>query len=210
MELYGMTRHETLQKRHDGERGLKTARIVKNIVSAAATVVWYAVWITSAVDYFGRVYATFNPKNVLVYVAAVAIAVLPFGLFKPQRIAEKPYEGKITAVRPVAEFKRTSRVSGYNVETRLDVEITDADGKRRTKRVRLRPGVKDYYAVGERVSVLPDVPYPVRQNEPAFGTENDRLVFCPHCGSFEPVRYTKCFECAAPLWNKRTAAEFGQ
>ena len=199
--------HEALMKKYRAEGRLVAERRTKCVLSVLGTIAWYTVWVWSALDYFSRDYATFNPKNVMMYAASLVILIIPFFLLRPQRVFERVWYGTVESIRTETEFRRRSRVSGDHVDAFLIMQMKDAADKQHKLKLRLRPGIRDYYVAGQAYSVLPDVRYPVRIEEPPLGTASDPVVFCPHCGSFEPYRYTKCFDCSRPLWNKRTARD---
>ena len=173
----------------------KRRAAAKYALSLAATVLWFAVWIESAVRYFRHSYATFNPFNVVMIVSVIVLTVLPFRLFHPLRVfTEKTYCGVIRQVKARENAGLTVLVRS----TKLVLVIEGTDGKKRKKKIERRAGFLGYYEEGTPVSVFRGVAYPVKLDAPADG----ETVLCQHCGSFEPRRYTRCFECRHALWNK--------
>ncbi len=172
---------------------------IKSIISAVLTVLWYILWVTSAIRYFSNSWATFNPKNVLVYLAAVAITVAPFYLFKPQKwFRFKPYAGKI-----ISAEGRNIRVDRATSTHTLHLSTKSIDGKTSRKiKVKMFPGIENYYRTGNCFVFLRGIEYPVRLDLTNEEQQSEQTL-CHCCGHFNPKRYDRCFNCTSILWSKK-------
>lgn len=175
---------------------LQRILLVKTVASPLLTVLWYFAWIYSTVIHFMRPWATFNYKNVLVYITAFAVLSAPFVLFKPQRyLFTKPFIGKITAIS--SENLVVDRATQINY---IKIKLTAIDNSSaKTVRVKLTPDVANYYKNDDCVLILRGLKYPIKIT--AFD-QNTALFFCPFCGRFSPKDYTRCFECCKPIFFK--------
>lgn len=178
---------------------LRRAFIVKRILSLALTFLWYAVWLYSALVYFSRSYATFNPKNVMMYLSCAALILLPFSLFKPHKaLSDRTFSGVVADVR----VRGRSGLSSLNRPATLKLIIRPfGRQKSKTVSVVLHDGIKETYPTGCAVCKLAGLAYPVRLDLPPEEQSRDAAL-CHRCGHFNPRRYTRCFECHAPLFEK--------
>lgn len=177
---------------------LQSSINVKTVVSFALTVIWYVIWITSAITYFKNPWASFNYKNIITYITFIVILVIPFLLFKPQKYARfKPFLG-IIEKHDVSHI----RYSYSHSTTNAVFIIKSVDGKK-TKKIKVKAvsNVFNYFAVGTPVVILRGVTYPVKIDTSAEN-QADKQIFCPNCGHFNPERYERCFECSTVVWNK--------
>lgn len=171
---------------------------IKTVVSVVLTVLWYVLWVTSVIRYFSNSWATFNPKNVLVYIAAIVITIAPFYLFKPQKwLTFKPYTGKITASED-----RNIRVDRATSTHTLHLSTVSVDGKTlRQIKVKMFPGIENYYRTGNCLVYLRGLDYPVKLDLSEEELQSEQTL-CHCCGHFNPKRYERCFNCSNILWSK--------
>lgn len=135
--------------------GLKRRILLKRFFSLFFTAAWFVIWFMSAKAYFARSYATFNPKNVLVYITVAVLIFLPFCLFKPQKfLTDTTFYGKIVSLK-IKNLVGTNTVSR---KTKLYIYARPF-GKNRVKKitVTLLPGIKDIYTVGALYAKLRDL-----------------------------------------------------
>lgn len=174
---------------------LQRLLLVKAVFSFILTVLWYVIWISSAIRYFSTPTATFNPKNVIMYLTCIAIITIPFPLFKIHKhLYFKPLAGKI-----VKAYSTSTRLDHINTQDRLHIVIKPI-GKQKNKKISVTklPGLREYYREGNAVILLKGMKYPLCISE---SLSKDSL-FCPSCGRFNPRHYTRCFECSSLMWNK--------
>ena len=198
-EEYYLEKAAALQRQFAARHGFVRARCLRRALSLVLTVVWYVFWIDSSLSYFSRPYATFNPKNVMMYISAAVLLLLPFELFKPQRLlTDRTFCGRVTQTRSNNRVGNTT----LSKSTRLTLTVRRFDnGKSQTLRLTLRPGLREYFPEGCAVCKLSGVPYPVRRDADRAERQRD-TVLCHHCGWFNPRRYERCFECSRKLFIK--------
>lgn len=196
---YYLEKAAALQRQLAARHGFVRARHLRRILSLVLTVLWYVFWIDSSLAYFARPYATFNPKNVMMYISAAVLLLLPFALFKPQRLfTDRTFCGRVTRT---CSHNRVGNTT-LSKSTRLTLTVRRFDnGKLKTLRLTLRPGLREYYPEGCAVCKLSGVPYPVRLDADQAARPRD-TVLCHHCGWFNPRRYERCFECSRKLFIK--------
>lgn len=172
-------------------------------LSIAGTILWYYIWISSAISHFNKPWATFNPTNVIMYVTGLLILIIPFFLFKPIKYLNfKPFIGMVTK-----QNSSYVRYSHGHSNTHAIFKIQSLDGKK-TRRVKVKAvsNIFNHYNVGSHVLILRGITFPIRitlDNELQLDDDkNDRKVFCPNCGHYNPERYNRCFECSTIIWNK--------
>lgn len=175
---------------------LQRILLVKTIASVLLTFLWYFAWIYSTVIYFMRPWATFNYKNILVYITAFAVLSAPFVLFKPQRyLFTKPFIGQITAIsNENLVVDRSSQINYIKIKL-----IATDSSYAKTVRVKHTRDIDNYYKNGDCVLLLRGLQYPIKITT---CDQCNAYVFCPFCGRFSPKNYTHCFECSKPIFFK--------
>ena len=179
--------------------GLKRRILLKRFFSLFFTAAWFVIWLVSAKAYFARSYATFNPKNVLVYITVAVLIILPFCLFKPQKfLTDTTFYGKIVSLK-IKNLVGTNTISR---KTKLYI-YAKPFGKNRVKKitVTLLPGIKDIYTVGAPICKIARLNYPLRLDTEKFAVHKPPKnpadsMLCLNCGYFNPPHYKRCFECS--------------
>ena len=165
----------------------------KTIVSLILTVVWYYVWTTSAISYFSKPWATFNPKNILMYISVLVIIVAPLYLFKIHKwLKFKPFAGTI------ADIKYVEHVTKSSNRKYINFKVTSVDKKKTIKcKIKAKDGVLNYFKNESPILFLRGLDYPVK-----LFTDMTETAFCSCCGTFNPKTYDRCFECSSLIWSK--------
>ena len=176
---------------------LQRSITIKTVMSLVFTVAWYYIWTSSAISYFNKPWATFNPKNVIMYITIIVIVIAPFYLFKPQKMLNtKPFLGKL------CDKKFTYlHLTRHSTKTYFVVTVKSLDGKK-VKRFKMKAveGLLNRYTVDTAVVKLRGLDYPIIIDEFFADKSPDDTIMCPHCGHFNPARYERCFECSSPVW----------
>lgn len=197
-EEYLYEKAKAVYKKYKDCKELQSTINVKTVVSLALTVIWYIIWITSAISYFKNPWASFNYKNIITYITFIVIIIIPFFLFKPQKYTRfKPFLG-IIEKHDVSHV----RYSYAHSTTNAIFIIKSVDGKKSKKiKVKAVSNVFNYFSIGTPVIIIRGVTFPVRIDT-SDSDKTDEQIFCPNCGHFNPVRYERCFECSTVVWNK--------
>ena len=171
---------------------------VKMTVSIVLTVIWYYVWITSAITYFSKPWATFNSKNILMYVSVLAIISAPLYLFKIHKWFKfKPFLGIITD-----NNYTVVHITKGSYKKNIDFKVTSIDSSKKVRcKIKAQNGILNYFKNETPVLFLRGLEYPVKLSVESSSINNDN-IFCSCCGEFNPKRYNRCFECSSVLWNK--------
>ncbi len=177
---------------------IQTKITINTVLSVIMSVLWYIIWIFSAINYFSKPWSTFNPKNILMYIASFTIIAAPFFLFKPHRwLRFKPFVGKITYRKD-----KSVRVDRVSVQHRLVLKASAINGHKNFKiELRFLPGMLSYYQQNRYIVNFRGVRYPVKF-ELTDEERNSEQVLCHMCGHNSPRRYKRCFNCRSPLWSK--------
>lgn len=195
-DSYSLARAEEIFGKLAEEPSYTRPLWIKRILSAVLTVGWYVFWLYTSLHYFASPYATPNPKNVMMYLSIALLTVLPFALFKPQRcFTDRSFAGEIMRLKlhnHVGDTTLSKRVTAILTLRRLD------NGKKKTVRFTLKPGLKEYYPVGCVVCKAAGLAYPIRI-ELSEEEKRQDAVLCYRCGFFNAEQYTYCFECSGKL-----------
>lgn len=171
---------------------------IKMAVSLVLTVIWYYVWVTSAISYFSKPWATFNSKNILMYISVLAIITAPLYLFKIHKWFKfKPFLGIITDSNYTVVHITKGSDKKY-----IDFKVSSIDRSKKVRcKIKAQNGILNYFKNGTPVLFLRGLEYPVKLNI-GESLDKNETIFCSCCGAFNPYRYNRCFECSSVMWNK--------
>lgn len=197
-ESYLYEKAKTIYSKYKSCKELQRKISIKTAVSLILTMLWYYIWISSAISYFNKPWATFNIKNLLMYISSFAILIVPFLLFKPQKMLSfKPFIGKICDKKfTYLQFTRNTR-QDYTV-----IMAKELNGRKIRKiKVKSVDGILKQYSNDTPIVCLRGIDYPIKIDIEDQNLKEETL-FCPCCGHYNPTRYDRCFECASPIWIK--------
>ncbi len=195
---YSYEKAKRVYAEYKSSQELQRKIATKTVVSVVLTFLWYVLWTTSALRYFSHSWTTFNHKNPVTYVAIIVIVLVPFYLFKPQKwLRFKPYAGKIMSAE--ARNIRVDRATSTHI---LHLSTISFDGKNIKKlKVKMFPGIENYYRAGKHFVYLRGIEYPIRLDLTDEELQSEQTL-CHFCGHFNPKRYDRCFNCTSILWSK--------
>ncbi len=171
---------------------------IKTAISLILTTLWYYIWFTSAISYFSKPWATFNAKNMLMYISVLVIILAPLRLFKIHKwLKFKPFVGIITD----SKYTVLHMTKGSNKKY-IDFNVASIDKKKKIKcKIEAKDGILNYFKNETPVLFLRGLEYPIKLSI-GISSQNNVTSFCSCCGTFNPNHYDRCFECSTLLWNK--------
>ena len=128
----------------------------------------------------------------LLAVGVVAALVLPWVIFKPQRLMRKKYVGTITTIRYIQRRVSTDGGGPSTMMTSMSdaifIRCTVTDGKGKKHTFELPDRYAAIYFEGDLILSLSGFAFPINL------TEHD-LTICPCCGGIEPTANGSCMRC---------------